>query len=240
MPRWEASSSASATPHRPLPETLPGGRCRRGIAGRHGHIARRRLTAGDERGEQRKSRENAHHRLLAANRTEVPGAIKAGRNESCIRMSQRNESSFSGFSISAFRSCMNLAASQPSTTRWSQDERQVHQLADLELAVDHDRRLAHLVDRDDRDFRPVDHRRRGDAAHRAEAGDGEGRAATAPRGSPCRCGRRRRGARSRRRGSRGSRFCASRMTATISPFGVCVAMPIWTAPCRVMTCASSS
>ena len=34
--------------------------------------------------------------------------------------------------------------------------------------------------------------------------------------------------------------CASRITGTISPVGVCVAMPRWTAPWRVTTLASSS
>ena len=36
------------------------------------------------------------------------------------------------------------------------------------------------------------------------------------------------------------RDCASRIVATISPFGVCVATPMCTEPWRVMTIASSS
>ena len=46
-------------------------------------------------------------------------------------------------------------------------KRQVHAPPDFEIAIDHDRLFLDLVDRDDRDFRAVDHRRRGHAANRA-------------------------------------------------------------------------
>src|SRR4029077_1144347 len=48
---------------------------------------------------------------------------------------------------------------------------QVHHLADYDLTVTHHRSLGDAVDADDRDLGVIDHRRRGEAAERAEAGD---------------------------------------------------------------------
>src|SRR5258705_8819870 len=53
-------------------------------------------------------------------------------------------------------------------------KREVHAFANLDLAVNDDDLFLDLVDRDDRDFGAVDHRGRGDPAHRAEARQGDG------------------------------------------------------------------
>ena len=87
-----------------------------------------------------------------------------------------------------------------------------------------------LVDADDRHFGMVDDRRRHDAAHRAERGDGDGRAGQLVARRPCRRGRRSASRSTSAAQSHRSRASAWRTTGTIRPLPVCVAMPIWTPP----------
>ena len=63
--------------------------------------------------------------------------------------------------------------------------REIHDAADRDRALDHDRPLDRFVDADDRDFRCVDDRRRGDAAEPTEARDRDGGARSVHRASPC-------------------------------------------------------
>ena len=77
--------------------------------------------------------------------------------------------------------------------------RQIHHGARHELRALPHRAHDLLVDADDRDLRPVDHRRGDDTAERAQAGDGDGRAGQLGAASPCPRARPRQGAAPRRR-----------------------------------------
>ncbi len=80
--------------------------------------------------------------------------------------------------------------------------RQVHHLADDDLAVLHDRPFDDRVGPDDGDFGMVDHRCRHEPAQRPEAGDGDGRALQFVATWPCSRARRRRRGRLPRRSAR--------------------------------------
>ena len=84
--------------------------------------------------------------------------------------------SVAGCSSSAFTRWMNCGGVVAVDDAVIEGRRQVHHLAHDDVAVAHDRALDDRVGPDDRDFRMIDHRRGDEAAERAEAGDGDGRA----------------------------------------------------------------
>ena len=137
--------------------------------------------------------------------------------------------SSAGVSSSDLIRWTNVAASHPSTMRWSKLDDRLNIWRGSNAAVAPHRTGLHLVDADDRDLGRVDDRRGGEPAERPERRDRDRRTGQLVARRRSVTGGSRRPVRSRRRDPRCRAPRRGGRRGRSSPSSVWVAMPMWTA-----------